>query len=642
MSEEMAKEDLSCVEPIKTNESNEPERSLNGNEKVKVEDPNLSKEGNMSEYDSAGSYSDRDASPSGYRSEGSVNFEREEGDGQESAPTKKIDDDEDKKNPQYIPKRGTFYEHDDRTGEDLEDEEEVKDDKDSKKKVWQDKKERWSHDRFNDNEQAPKSRAELISTYGYDIRNEDGPPKARRRRRYGRGPNKYTRNWEDVDAYGKPTIIRKPLKKPRSRGSLEDGSDNTEIITEQHDNKQNETPQSTPIQEEQPERTEKDTSKPSKPDVPQEEKPHHQQPFKHRENREPKESREQSKNHHYQSSQQYQEKSYQNNKSSSRVGTGRISKPKREFSDSDYTGFTKSRQFKSTPPPRVHNRGPIERPQNAPSKNVPDLEKDMAKMNLHEGGGYNKTSNTKQHNNVRQGSVPPRLQSEQKGSKRYSSIRQRSLPETNNPPFVQHNTYYGNEYNQQGQTSQPTPSQTNIIPNNTIHPTTAAQLSQMPNPTLTPIPPQVPVTTTPILQGPPQYAPPFPPAPTFLQPGVSPASFIPPQNTPIINYGQPQYQAPFQGYQQQFNTVNQPTELYQPQGGITYYSPQEQQAAQRSVPQKRPKAAIPIVAPPEHRGRGRKPQQQLAEVGQQDPSGEPGLEATIMEGEKFEDAVTAQ
>lgn len=44
---------------------------------------------------------------------------------------------------------------------------------------------RWSHDRYNENEQAPKSRSELVNSYGYDIRNEDGPPRARRRRRYG-------------------------------------------------------------------------------------------------------------------------------------------------------------------------------------------------------------------------------------------------------------------------------------------------------------------------------------------------------------------------------------------------------------------------------------------------------------------------
>ena len=39
---------------------------------------------------------------------------------QESVPSKekKLDDDEDRRNPQYIPKRGTFYEHDDRTADD--------------------------------------------------------------------------------------------------------------------------------------------------------------------------------------------------------------------------------------------------------------------------------------------------------------------------------------------------------------------------------------------------------------------------------------------------------------------------------------------------------------------------------------------
>lgn len=56
---------------------------------------------------------------SGSESEGGVVLEREEGDGQESIPPKKVDDDEDKKNPQYIPKRGTFYEHDDRTADDV-------------------------------------------------------------------------------------------------------------------------------------------------------------------------------------------------------------------------------------------------------------------------------------------------------------------------------------------------------------------------------------------------------------------------------------------------------------------------------------------------------------------------------------------
>ena len=61
--------------------------------------------------------------------------------------------------------------------------------------------EKWGHDKFLDREQAPKSKEELVTAYGYDIRNEDNAPRARRRRRYGRGPNKYTRNWEDEEAY---------------------------------------------------------------------------------------------------------------------------------------------------------------------------------------------------------------------------------------------------------------------------------------------------------------------------------------------------------------------------------------------------------------------------------------------------------
>ncbi|KAJ3648053.1 hypothetical protein Zmor_019889 [Zophobas morio] len=165
-------------------------------EKTRIDADENQKSPNDSEYDSAGSYSDeerdkvrprnsRDQTES--ESEGSVGLERESGDGQESVPARKVDDDEDKKNPQYIPKRGTFYEHDDRT---IDDEAnlntaELEKDKEQKKKVWQDKKERWSHDRFNDSEQAPKSRSELVAIYGYDIRNEDGPPRARRRRRYG-------------------------------------------------------------------------------------------------------------------------------------------------------------------------------------------------------------------------------------------------------------------------------------------------------------------------------------------------------------------------------------------------------------------------------------------------------------------------
>ncbi|RXG54037.1 Protein CASC3, partial [Armadillidium vulgare] len=96
--------------------------------------------------------------------------------------------------------------------------------KESKKKVWKEDG-KWQHDRFSVYDQSPKSREELVATYGYDIRNEEGPPRARRRRRYGRGPNKYTRNWEDVDAYSKPTRGKTEIRRGKGRGRKKmDGS----------------------------------------------------------------------------------------------------------------------------------------------------------------------------------------------------------------------------------------------------------------------------------------------------------------------------------------------------------------------------------------------------------------------------------
>ena len=152
--------------------------------------------------------------------------ERQEGDGEEtpSSPTT-LDDDEDKKNPAYIPKRGMFYEHDDRI-DPADEEEEVKEEekekeKDKKKKVWKaDASEKWGHDKFMEMEQTPKNEEELVAAYGYDIRNEDAAPRARRRRRYGRGPNKYTRSWKDEDAYVKPATAKVVPVKPKTGKSV--------------------------------------------------------------------------------------------------------------------------------------------------------------------------------------------------------------------------------------------------------------------------------------------------------------------------------------------------------------------------------------------------------------------------------------
>ncbi|XP_034722033.1 protein CASC3-like, partial [Etheostoma cragini] len=107
-----------------------------------------------------------------------ITGERQSGDGQESTddpetkaggkPGQKLDDDEDRKNPAYIPRKGLFFEHDVR-GHAQEEERP----KGRNRKLWKDEG-RWEHDRFREEEQAPKSREELIAIYGYDIRNGGG------------------------------------------------------------------------------------------------------------------------------------------------------------------------------------------------------------------------------------------------------------------------------------------------------------------------------------------------------------------------------------------------------------------------------------------------------------------------------------
>ncbi|XP_078501816.1 protein CASC3 isoform X3 [Lissotriton helveticus] len=129
---------------------------------------------------------------------GTITDERQSGDGQESTEndenkatkkSQKLDDDEDRKNPAYIPRKGLFFEHDLR-GQIQE--EEVRP-KGRQRKLWKDEG-RWEHDKFREDEQAPKSRDELITMYGYDIR--------------------CTRNPEDI----RPRRMRKPrFETPKSR-----------------------------------------------------------------------------------------------------------------------------------------------------------------------------------------------------------------------------------------------------------------------------------------------------------------------------------------------------------------------------------------------------------------------------------------
>ncbi|XP_072860343.1 protein CASC3 isoform X3 [Pogona vitticeps] len=146
-------------------------------------------------------------------SKGTVAGERQSGDGQESTePTenkvgkklpKHLDDDEDRKNPAYIPRKGLFFEHDLR-GQTQE--EEVRP-KGRQRKLWKDEG-RWEHDKFREDEQAPKTRQELIALYGYDIRSahnpEDIKPRRVRKPRFGSPPQREP-NWSN----------ERPSKPPR-------------------------------------------------------------------------------------------------------------------------------------------------------------------------------------------------------------------------------------------------------------------------------------------------------------------------------------------------------------------------------------------------------------------------------------------
>lgn len=576
---------------------------------------------------------------------------RESGDGQEEEkPQKKLDDDEDRRNPQYIPKRGTFYEHDDRTTDEVTDsnaETQTSTKEVKEKKVWKDKDDRWDHDRYNDEEQAPKGPEELIATYGYDIRNEEGPPRARRRRRYGRGPNKYTRNWEDEDAYGKTTTpgrvnnrrFQKNNEDFPALGNSKDTSSKVEepvISSAWYSSKsktQNKTQNFPPLQSQQDNTKTKPTTV-SNTSI--------------NENKAPDEST----NTSWKKDGKH---TVQNQNTNGNAGAGgdaeksaitktsprESSKRNPQESVSLAASRTRGRGFKSNANNNMvtnrivenksKGRGPgsvtIENRRNntAQHNDEHQLVHDMKQVNISDGSQYHQSvrhnkgffASSNQH---RSNTVPPRMQQQQQshqqqthaqqqtiqqqqqqdssGSrpKRYSSLRQRpTISETpaqqNYPPQHAQHGYFPPQGYPQGHFEQSSP----------VTPATAPMAGQ-------------PVISLPPPGGQPaSYAP-----PAFL---VPPPQFIPPQTAPpsIINYvpgpNGPTFPPNFQGYQGYNPSVPPqgpppPPELFQPQG-CTYYSPAQQQ--QQAVPMRRPKAAIPILPPPDNqqssRGRGRSTQQ---------------------------------
>ncbi|XP_034947916.1 protein CASC3 isoform X2 [Chelonus insularis] len=582
-----------------------------------------------SEYDTAGS----DAESVGSQDD----IPRERGDGQEEdKPQKKLDDDEDRRNPQYIPKRGTFYEHDDRTTEETAENavEQPVERETKEKKVWKDKEDRWDHDRYNDEEQAPKSHEELIAVYGYDIRNEEGPPRARRRRRYGRGPNKYTRNWEDEDAYNKTSGSHTHKHNRRSNktgeefpalgGSNKDQPDVAEepVISsawysnknKYHNKQQNAFPPLQSQQENQKTNTSTanniHTNENKAPNEPT--NPAWKKEVKHT----PQNSSPNRNNITGDGEKVVYTKSNHTNKRHVESVSLAASKARgRGFKPNANNNLVTNRILDLKPKGRGSGiiTGDIRR-NNINQHDEEQVINEIKHMNINDGSTYHhsgrqqKNFYTPASNQQRQQSVPPRMQpppSQQPQQqqqtpthsqpppdvagnrpKRYSSLRQR--PTISEGPGQQNysaqhtqHTFYPPQGYPQGHYEQPASVPTSANP-------LAAQ----------------PVIPMPTAGQPGTYAP-----PPFL---VPPPQFLSTQTAPpsIINYvpgpNGPAFQPNFQGYQG-YNPPVQPQgppppELYQPQG-CTYYSPAQQpQQPPQNAPPRRPKAAIPILPPPDNSG----------------------------------------
>ncbi|XP_067006243.2 protein CASC3 isoform X2 [Anabrus simplex] len=697
-----------------------------------------------------------------------IELEREEGDGQESIPPKekKLDDDEDRRNPQYIPKRGTFYEHDDRTAaedtnEDAADKdgERGKDGQNEKKKVWKEHENRWSHDRYNEEEQLPKTKEELVAVYGYDIRNEDAPPRARRRRKYGRGPNKYTRNWEDEDAYGKSSavILRGTgSNRRRGRGGRRGGSfgsnphdsekefpplggvsSNKAEEFEDTNQSSNNSVYASRAAERRQERggnksQHRDAFPPLSPLDQTKADLHRNENFSRDDRcsgtgstnawrKDNNQNRVEIREDVQRPEQENWRTTFSSNTSSSGSNTtinsstnisnrnivqvderreraGEESRWKRggrtfekplendeEEEDSVWYGKNRpiqgkksgvpleSQTFTSSGVPRGRGRGirkstgrqsvdfksntsrgqgnrrsgsyrshsetrvsshdegsgseggsyPVNN--HVINRTTDNITRDMGRVSLNDQQLSNgskdyprrasKTQPNYQNSERRQPVVPPRMQENAANKpKRYSSQRQKSLPETGGPSYTQPQGYYAPGYVPQpeelegvGYVQQPvyaeSPQQTTVV-----QPPTTPPLALIPphahaqGPAFAATFPSPPTFIPPPVSGPP---------PRILPPGATPYLAATPTAAPIINYvptptqGQfpPQAYPAFQGY----TTVPtpQPPELYQPQGGITYYSPEEQMMARTTIAQKRPSTAIPIVPPPEREPRGR-------------------------------------
>lgn len=562
-----------------------------------------------------------------------IEDQREDGDGEEESAqikNKKLDDDEDRRNPQYIPKKGTFYEHDDRTtldeiesadkeGENVNTENIDKKQGTSvqtgkKGKVWTEQVDRWTHDLYVEEEQGPKSRQEIIETYGYDIRNEEAPPKARRRRRYGRGPNKYTRNWEDEAAYNRSTGTRRkqfqnnredfPALGGRRRSqSTEDDKkgvhENLDMPKQAQINTINKSVSaSLPNQMQGMNKKSRPFDKDKKTvrmgdnkqvhaNVPQSApkeirikvgEKNRRIKFVDKEKKIGPAGDAPTKKDGYRSYSEPANNIVMGIEKELPMGRG-IGRGRGRRSPSPLHTTSKNTPFKGRAKvitPSSYEKVPGSGGNSL--KHAADaLAHDFHYMNMNNNGNEiaqeNNAVNRERKVIIPQHEIPPRMQDNMavnsnvgsNRSKRYSTQRQRSLPESattySPPPPAAHNMGFYPPGQTAFHNAPPGPVFNEGVPV-PPPPATSTQLRMMPF----------------LPSGPP---PPYPPP-------------------PIINYvPSPAYALPLQP------PAVQQAELYQGQGGITYYNTESQAVLPRQTPPRRIKLAIPIVPPPERQPRGR-------------------------------------
>ncbi|KAK6728525.1 hypothetical protein RB195_005891 [Necator americanus] len=120
----------------------------------------------------------------------------------------KLDDDEIEDNPAYIPRKGRYYMHDSRDAE-----EEVEEEKKTSRADGT-----WKHDRFDERWQRPKTKKQIMTRYGFDIREGETQEEAEENQRKRTAEKAKKETTEESELMGEKRRAKKTTRaKPRPR-----------------------------------------------------------------------------------------------------------------------------------------------------------------------------------------------------------------------------------------------------------------------------------------------------------------------------------------------------------------------------------------------------------------------------------------